>query len=89
MWVFTIYTMVDGMFVAKGVGECAFAAVNILMPLINITFGLGILFAVGASIKASIFKGQNNDYEANKVFTNSFVTVFILALIFSLLTFLI
>lgn len=87
MWVFTIYTMVDGMFVAKGVGESALAAVNISMPLINITFGLGILFAVGASIKASIFKGQNNDYEANKVFTNSFVTVFILALIFSLLTF--
>lgn len=88
MWVFTIYTMVDGMFVAKGVGESALAAVNISMPLINITFGLGILFAVGASIKASIFKGENNSYEANKVFTNSFVTVFMLALIFSLITYL-
>lgn len=87
MWVFTVYTMVDGMFVAKGVGETALAAVNISMPLINITFGLGILFAVGASIKASIFKGENNMYEANKVFTTSFLTVFFLAIIFSLFTY--
>ena len=31
MWVFTIYTMVDGMFVAQGVGPDALAAVNIAM----------------------------------------------------------
>ncbi len=88
MWIFTIYTMVDGMFVAKGVGETALAAVNLSMPLINVTFGLSILFAVGASIKASIFKGENNMEAANIVFTNSTFTVFLLASIFSILTFL-
>ena len=29
MWVFSLYTMVDGIFVSKGVGELALAAVNI------------------------------------------------------------
>ena len=53
MWVYTIYTMVDGMFVARGVGTTALAAVNISMPFINTAFALGILFAVGASTKAS------------------------------------
>lgn len=32
MWVYTIYTMVDGMFVSNGVGPNALAAVNLCMP---------------------------------------------------------
>ena len=39
MWVFTLYTMVDGMFVARGVGPDALAAVNLSMPFINFSFG--------------------------------------------------
>ncbi len=79
MWVYTIYTMVDGMFVSRGVSTTALAAVNIAMPLINAAFALGILFAVGASTKASICKGQNNQKEASRIFTTSTVTVFCLA----------
>ena len=32
MLVFSLYTMIDGMFVAKGVGEKAMAAVNLSSP---------------------------------------------------------
>lgn len=81
MWVYTIYTMVDGMFVARGVCTTALAAVNIAMPLINTAFALGILFAVGASTRASIFKGQENRAEASRIFTTSTITVFCLSLI--------
>ena len=81
MWVYTIYTMVDGIFVARGVGKEALAAVNISMPLINVAFALGILFAVGASTKASIYKGQNNGKKADRVFTLSTVTVACVGLI--------
>ena len=81
MWVYTIYTMVDGMFVSRGVSTTALAAVNIAMPLINTAFALGILFAVGASTRASYYKGQGNYKRANEVFTTSTVTVFVLALI--------
>ncbi|MGF6376977.1 putative MATE family efflux protein [Clostridiales Family XIII bacterium PM5-7] len=81
MWVFTIYTMVDGMFVARGVGTTALAAVNIAMPFINTAFALGILFAVGASTKASIAKGQGDMKKANQIFTTSTITVFGLAVI--------
>ncbi|CAM3684288.1 MATE family efflux transporter [Erysipelothrix urinaevulpis] len=87
MWVYTLYTMVDGMFVAKGVGETALAAVNISMPLINIAFGISILWAVGASTRASIFKGKNDKENANRVFTISTITVFVLGLIFTFVTF--
>lgn len=87
MWVYTLYTMVDGMFVAKGVGETALAAVNISMPLINIAFGISILLAVGASTRASIYKGQNDKDNANKVFSASTITVFIIGVLFTLVTY--
>lgn len=75
MWVYTIYTMVDGMFVARGVGKEALAAVNISMPMINVAFALGILLAVGASTRASIYKGRGDNQKADRIFTLSTVTV--------------
>lgn len=81
MWVFTLYTMVDGMFVARGVGPDALAAVNLSMPLINTSFGISILFAIGASTRASIYKGREEYDKASHVFTMSTITVFVLSLI--------
>lgn len=75
MWVYTIYTMVDGIFVARGVGKDALAAVNLSMPMVNLAFALGILLAVGASTKASVFKGRGENQNANRSFTISAVTV--------------
>ncbi len=83
MWVFTIYTMVDGMFVAKGVGLDALAAVNISMPFVNLSFGLSILFGIGASTRASVYKGQGKYKDADKVFTESILTVLVLSVIVS------
>ena len=75
MWVYTIYTMADGIFVARGVGEQALAAVNLCMPMINGAFSMGILFAVGASTRASICKGRGDTQESNRVFTLGAMTV--------------
>lgn len=81
MWVYTIYTMVDGIFVARGVSKDALAAVNLSMPLINVAFALGIIMAVGASTKASIYKGQRDYHKANEVFTLGTATIACVGLI--------
>lgn len=81
MWVYLLYSMIDGIFVAKGVGKYALAAVNLSMPLINVAFACGILFAVGASTKASIYRGRNMPEMANKVFTIGTITVIALGII--------
>lgn len=85
MWVFTIYTMVDGMFVAQGVGPDALAAVNLSMPFINLSFGLSILFGIGASTRASVCKGQGRYQDADKVFTESILTVLALSIAVSVI----
>ena len=83
-WVYTIYTMADGIFVARGVGEQALAAVNLCMPMINGAFSMGILFAVGASTRASICKGRGDTQESNRVFTIGAVTVAAIGLLTAL-----
>lgn len=84
MWVYTIYTMVDGMFVSNGVGPNALAAVNLCMPFINVAFGVGILFAVGTSTRASVYRGRGDMETANRIFTMSTLTVFVIAILITL-----
>lgn len=76
MWIFSLYTMVDGMFVARGVGEHALAAVNLSMPFTSLVFTLGILLAAGASTVISIALGQDDLDRARNYFNqNLFVTL--------------
>lgn len=75
MWIYSIYTMVNGIFVAKGVGEIALAAVNISMPFANATFAVAILFAVGTSTIASIHLGNKEAKKASEVFTMNMVVL--------------
>ena len=47
MWIFSLYTMVDGIFIALGVGSHALGAVNLSMPFVSLIFTIGILLATG------------------------------------------
>lgn len=71
MLVFNLYTMVDGIYVARFVGDTALAAVNISMPYINFIFAFSILFSVGTSTIVAIYKGQNDIQKANETFTKN------------------
>lgn len=81
MWVFTIYTMVDGIFVAKGVGPMALAGVNIAMPFINFSFAVALMFATGASTVSAIHMGQNDQRGANESFSMNVVLVAVISLV--------
>ena len=43
--IFTLYTVVDGIFVARGVSETALAAVSIATPFVTLLFAISITFA--------------------------------------------
>lgn len=77
-WVFALYTMVDGIFVARGVSEIALTAVNISMPYIMTMYAISILFAVGTSTVVAIMLGENRGKRANEVFSQNIflLTVF-------------
>lgn len=52
--------MVDGIFIGKYVGPLGLAGVNITMPLINFTFAVGIMIAVGSSTMIAIHFGEGD-----------------------------
>lgn len=80
MWVFSIYTMVDGLFVANFVGPTAMASVNIAMPTINLIFALSLLFSTGTSTIIAINFGKEKYKEANEIFTVNTMVLIIISL---------
>ena len=88
MWIFALYTMVDGMFVAWGVGERALASVNLSMPYVICIFSIGLLMATGTSTLISIALGQKKEEEASSLFSMNLVVLTIVSLVVTVLTFL-
>ncbi len=79
-WIFALYTMVDGMFVARGVSETALSAVNIASPFVNFLFSVSILFAVGTSTIVAICLGKGEKQTADQVYTQSMAVLIAVSL---------
>lgn len=84
MLVFSLYTMVDGFFVANFVGETALSAVNLSMPFVNMLFAIAIIFAVGTQTIVGVLLGQDNLKKAKETFTFTFVFILIFSLIIAI-----
>ena len=80
-WIFALYTMVDGMFVARGVSEVALSAVNIASPYVNFLFSVSILFAVGASTMVAVNLGKGDHAQANRIYSQNMVVVAVVSLL--------
>ena len=48
----SMYIVVDGYFVANFAGKTEFAAINLIMPVLNILGTIGYMFGVGGSSAA-------------------------------------
>ena len=86
MLAFSLYTMVDGMFVAKGIGEKALAAVNLSSPYNSAMFASGLLIAVGMSTVISIELGKGEKELARRLFTQNLLVSAAAALMISVVT---
>ncbi len=87
LMVFSLYSIVDGLFVARGVGEYAMAAVNLAVPFTNILFSIGIIFAVGSSTIIAIYLGQEQGEKANSLFSQNTVLLTVVGILISVLVF--
>lgn len=70
MMIFTsIYGVVDGIFVSNCVGSDAFAAVNLIMPIIMILGSVGFMIGTGGSAIVSKTLGECKKEKANEYFS--------------------
>jgi len=88
MFAMSVYSIIEGAFIGQRLGEGAFAAVNIAMPLVMINFSLADLVGVGASVPISIALGKKDYKSANNVFTCSIIMIFITATVMGAVMFL-
>ena len=87
MWVSALYTMIDGMFVSKGVGPEALAAVNLTVPFVNAIFGLSVLFSIGTSTITSYALGKGDKNKASEHFSLSLTFLTVLSIMLTTLSF--
>lgn len=70
MMVFTsIYSVVDGLFVSNFAGKTAFAAVNLIMPVLMALGAIGFLIGTGGSAVVSKTLGEGDKKTASEYFS--------------------
>lgn len=65
----SVYSVVDGLFVSNFVGTTAFAAINLVMPVLSILAIFGYMFGAGGTAMVAKSLGEKDPDRANKLFS--------------------
>lgn len=79
-----LLNIADGIFVGKGVGSDALAAVNVAAPIFLVSTGVALLFATGVSIVAAVHLSQGKKKAADICVTQAFTVSSFVLFVFSL-----
>ncbi len=79
-------TATDGIFVGRGIGSDALAAVNICIAPTMVIAGISLMLGVGASVISSIHLANNNDKAARLNITQAFLAATTVVALFLLVT---
>lgn len=87
MIVTSIYGIVDGFFVSNFVGKNAFAAVNLIMPVLMAICAFGFMIGTGGSALVSKTLGEGQKEKANQYFSMLTYVIIIFSLIITIIGF--
>ena len=62
-------SIVDGIFIGRFEGETALAAINLLIPIFSVYGGLFYMLAVGGSVSAGKWIGEENYHDSSNIFS--------------------
>lgn len=79
-------TVIDGIFVGRGVGAEGIAAVNIVAPIFMVSTGIGLMFGIGSSVVASIRLSESNVKAARIIMTQAFIAGLIMVGLISIVS---
>ncbi len=85
MLVNALYSVVDRIFIGRGVGSLALSGVAVTFPITNIIMAVGMLVGIGAASVVSIKLGQKKNEEAERIVGNAFLLTVILSIIITIL----
>ena len=88
LMVFTsIYSIVDGVFVANFAGTSGFAAINLVYPFTFVIGSLGFMVGTGGTALCAKLLGEKKDQEANGIFSSLFILTLVFGSMISLIGF--
>ena len=71
----TSASLVDGIFIGNYVGIAALAAVNLIIPIITLLFGVGMMLSIGGSVRAGKYLGEGDLAAASAIFSKTLIFV--------------
>ncbi len=84
----SIYTIIDGIFVARFVGEDALSAINIVYPILCIYFAIAMMFAMGGTAIMGKFMGEKKEDEARSFLSVLFLVATFISILLLIVSFL-
>ena len=80
----TLYTLADGFFIARFVGETALSALNMVNPMWGFIMAVGIMLAGGGSAMAGQLLGRRRVQQACRILTALVLLCVVLGVLFAL-----
>ncbi|MFT7244780.1 MAG: putative MATE family efflux protein [Candidatus Azotimanducaceae bacterium] len=69
----TSASLVDGFFIGNYVGITALAAVNLIIPITTLLFGVVMMLSIGGSVRGGKYLGEGNTAAASAIFSKTLV----------------
>ena len=83
MCIASLNTIIDGVFLGNGIGDAALGAVNIVMPITIVFFGLATMVSVGGGALISKYFGANEDEKGISIFRQTTYMLIIMSICLS------
>ncbi|HAJ70142.1 MAG TPA: MATE family efflux transporter [Alkalibacterium sp.] len=83
----SLFILADTYFISNGIGADGIAALNIVLPVVNIVNGLGWMLGVGGAAHYAGEKGRGDLKSANTYFSYSVVFAGVIGVLFTLTSF--
>ena len=74
-------SVIDGIFIGRHGGSEALAAVNLMIPVFGLFFGMAYMLAVGGSVQAGRYVGERDFEAASNLFSKTLIATLGLALV--------
>ena len=81
----SLYTIIDGMFISRFVGELALSATNMFYPITSFQLALGVMLGTGGSAIIALKMGKGNIQEAKEDFTSITLVAIVIGLLFTII----
>jgi len=77
----TSASLVDGMFIGNYEGVTALAAVNLIIPITTLLFGVSMMISIGGSVRGGKYLGEKNTPAASAIFSKTLMFMVVYGLI--------